>query len=377
MKILLAAVCLGFCTQNPAIETDASRMPGSLRPIAGIAGFKSSSSLKMVEAPGDPILLEVLELFPDRARWTFLRKDTHDRRTDYRYGEHLYLLDVGQRISAPLTTEERGNALRSMALRRGAFLWPDGANWSKDGAVRTAPALALATDPKEQAIGELRAFLDDGGSPTRFEIRTEDGSVQETIDILERFNSQSRSWPKKLRLSSQGKLVWEEEVTGVEVQVRFVEKYFIPPDRKELLRPLAKPQLQLFPEETVLRLPLAPDLPWDEALAKARSRLAATVEELRTTSFLISPIPSLELSGSGQPASVLLHLEKATPRPPKGWSTFPKRRGVRLTLGGLTEPAEAELETLRKAIPKGEVERGLRVQITPGELHVDLLLDSN
>lgn len=369
-------VILGLLTgQGEPQRPDGPRMPGEKAAVAGLAGFHSVSEVTMSQAPDDPHQLEVLEIFADRTRWAMRRVNSLDRRIEYRFGEHLFVLDVGQRESTPILGVDQAAALRRMALRRAAFLWPDGAAWSQEGSMRTAPALALAADPASRAIGELRLALDGDGLPNRFEVLTPAGVVQESLEILERQEIKERSWPSRLTLRAGDTLIWEEWVTTLEVRLSYHDPHFLPPGQKEILRPLARPERRLFLAETVISVPLKQAFDWDETVTWAREVRNEQAARLREEGANLDKTLVLELTRDARPTTLVLRLDPRTPsESPPGWSASASRRGLRLVLGGTSAPARSHVETLREAIPEGMSESGLRVEIHRGEVHLDLFL---
>ena len=330
---------------------DGPRPPARRSGIAGISGFETSSRITFAGAPDDPHRIEMIYLFPDRARLTLRREGTADRMIEYRFGERAYLLPPGKSESVEFVGEERDGQLRQKELRRAVMLWPDGFAWTGEGNVRTAPLLRRTGDDPEQAIGSLHATLGDKGRPKRVEIRPPEGESPEALEILGWREVDGRTWPAELRLIQSGELVWEEHVETVRTRILYVDSYFLPPDRKHL-----------SPDERILESPLLGNtyrlvaLPRGTGWEKARKREA----ELRRSEAeklgggrKLDDVPTFQLHPDGEPAAVVLRLSRPEKTPPAGWSTLPETDGLSWVVGGTGAISQGLLDGLLRAVPEG------------------------
>ncbi len=333
-----------------AQAADDPRPPGRRAGIAGIAGFKTSSSITFVGAPDDPHRIDALYVFPDRARLTLRREGTSDRQIEYRFGERAYLLPPGTTKSTELVGDDRDVELRRRELRRAAMLWPDGFEWSGEGSVRTAPILRRTGDDPQHAIGTLHARLGDRGRPTRVEIRLPEGEPPEALEILGWREIGNRTWPAELRLIQHGETIWEERVETVRTaNVLYVDSYFLPPDRK-YLSPDESIRASRLRANTYRRHALPPGTSWEAALKREAELRRAAADELGGRRKL-DAVPTFELRADGKPAAAILRLSEQANPPPEGWSTQAETQGISRILGGTAGIGPAVLDGLVDAVP--------------------------
>ena len=374
---LLAMALVAAAPSRPHRDGELA-LPAAAHALAGLHGVKTTSRIRLAAAPDDPHELQVILAFPDRQRWT-LRSEArqHLRRIEYRFGEHAFALPPGEAGAARMPEEaaivgaSRAAFLRRCALRQAAFLWPEGAAWTGDGATRTAPVLATARataddGPEPAALGDLLVELDDAGRPVAFSSRDADGALEEELAITAWSTVGGREWPARLHLSVAGAPVWDEEVLSVAPTVRFRDRVFVPESHASLLRAFARPLPLRLPAAATRRSALDPGSTWTDALDQARAEHRAATDiglELFTS-------PWLELNSEGEPTAVLLRLA-ASQHAPDGWSPGPAAEAIAIELDGLDAPGPKDRERVRAAIPEGRSlagwtarvgERGIRLQ---------------
>ncbi len=341
----------GEAAATPPPAREAGRPPGPRAALAGWAGFQAVSEVRMAVAPDDPHLLEVATAFPDRARWTLRRRESADRRLEYRFGEHGSVIDVGERASAEVALEELDGFHLRHALRQAAFFWPEGAHWRPVDSCEEAWVGRLFEDPEGQAIGRLRAELDGAGLPRRIEAIDARGRVQEALEIRSWQEVAERRWPLELGLWVDGELVWQERVVEVAPQ-RTVERFFVPHDRRALLRPFAEVERRREAPCAGRRFALMADCDWPAALARAEAERAALLArpeqapELQAGAWIhLDPATLL-------PLAVELRLASVTEPLPEGFELRAGRDILRLALGGDAPPSAADQARLREVEPR-------------------------
>jgi hypothetical protein len=369
-------------------EVQDSRSPLPQRPEGGVAGFSARSRLVYSERPEQPVVLETVYVFPDRARWLRSLEDASplDRDVEYRFGEHVMRLPQGQNKSEAMEGNDRDDILRRMELRRAVFLWPDGFAWTGAGDARAA-AVRRSARPEAEPIGALRAALAPGVGerrPTRIEVLRGDGTLQETLHVhgWREPDGAQRRWPLALTLEMDGRRVWEESLDPVQPRVAFLDAFFQPPDARvksgtaqvgaDRVR-----SMDLIPI-TFQRRVLHPETKWDEARTAFDRAWQECSEELRESGFEIERVPTFELDLQGRPVALHLRLTTFQATAPLGWSSIQERPGLALEARDLAQVDGILLEALTGAVPsearagipyarllpvqRGE-ERSLRIQV--------------
>ncbi|MEM7310588.1 MAG: hypothetical protein AAF682_28185 [Planctomycetota bacterium] len=347
---------------------------GKRRPVAGLAGLKAESAVRFLGRAADPHRLEVTFLFPDRARWALRHDASGERTLQYRYGEHAFVLPRGEREAPTPTAAERAAMLRPLELRRAAFLWPAGFDWSGEGAVRTAPLRTLSDGGQGAPLGSLRADLAPDGRPRRLAVLDPHGVVQEELLIRAWTEQRGRTWPGEMRLIVGGREVWEETLSKITTRLDRLEGYFLPPNHQGLAPASDAPQPVRLEQETTRIVPLDPAAGWALARERAAELVRSEAPALRDAGHDLRALPSFRLDAQGRPTGVVLRL-KALARPaPEGFASEPATPALRMALDGATEPTPEALARLRAAIPAGYVEAGLRAEATPSRLTLELRL---
>lgn len=346
-SILLAVASL-------RLQDSAPRSLPPPKPIAGIAGFESVSTLLYPGALDHPHELRATYVFPERVRWQISVKDEKgdERILQYRSGEVVYRLPSRSAVSEVCTGADRDQTLLQMEMRRALMLYPDGFDWKGTGPERRADLGTLgslfvlganATDKKPTELG-------DAGS---------DGKTIDSYKAIQWREKDGRAWPAAMELWHTGELAWRETVESVETRGRFVDSFFTPPDRRD--RSGAQPtqgsirELDL-PSTCSLRVEIAKGSTWDTALAELARLRSEWSTRLAQQKLELEPIATLETSKDGDPTAVLLRLSIVPENPPAGFLISSARKGVAVAVGGVKEASPAQIADLRKALPKGSAE---------------------
>ena len=384
MRAALVLALGALLAQEPAEPPSESNAPqlrpaGKRRALGGLSGLRATSTVVFAGRPDDPHRLEVVLQFPDRDRWLLTREGAAGRRIEFRYGEHAYVVQNGERVSVQPSAAEREEFLRRMALRRAVLMWPEAAPWTGDesgSATRTAPIHALAADlddPARPAIGSLEARLAEDGRPREVRALRPDGSPQESLAITAWGNAGGRAFPTGLRLVLGDQVIWEETVE-LDTRAIFRDGYFLPADRQGLLPKAQRFERRVLPPVTVRRIPLEGAPGWEAALGRARALILEASPRMRTLGHGVVPLPVLVLDAEGIPREVVLRLTTAVAPPPEGWTAEPRTQALRMTLEGVSPPEAEHLEDLRATLPPGREELDLWVEVGSAQVALDLRL---
>src|SRR5262245_21044490 len=158
MKIaaLLALACAlqGDAKAPPATDPLATLSP--LRPIAGLAGFQSSSALTYASDASKPHSLEATYVFPDRARWYVAPlSGGSQRQVIYRCADQYFSLEAGRGESVRIDRVANAEDWRSSCGAR-CSCGPT----ASIGAERTS-----AARPKPPAVRSRRRWARTDGRP--------------------------------------------------------------------------------------------------------------------------------------------------------------------------------------------------------------------
>ncbi len=357
------AVLAAFArAQDPAVHEGT---PGPRRGIAGLGGFVAVSRL---DFGGQQNRLTAVYLFPDRVRW-------HFEAYDARRSEHLYLYRLGERIhelrsgapSQELLEEARDDVLLQMELRRAAMIWPDGFEWTEgeDGTPR-APIYRHSCCKKDP-LGTVVAKLDSDKRPTILELRAADGSLRESLEVRSWQELRGRLWPREMVLNQGAPLL--ETVESVETRLHFLDLSFLPCDRRSAAgksghdgeRVLAADLIAV----TYREKQLPADIPWPEALERARDWIREAQVELKAQELEVDPVPTFELSNQGRATLCLVRLARAENPAPAGWKTVEERAGLLLALNDFSELDAAHLEPLFSSLPPDARAGRLYLRVEP------------
>jgi len=342
---MIHALCLALA-QDPAPHGDE---PDERAPIAGLVGFHAVSRIDFGQAQNR---LTADYVFPDRARWHFESYEAKER------SEHLFLYRRGALVwqfaqgrSQALEGAERDAVLLQMELRRAVMLWPDGFSWGETaGGLREAQ---VTPDSRcgGTAIGRLVATMQEG-RPARITAHDVSGLALETLELTSSEERNGRPWPAGLALlGGDGKRQFQETIESVETRVRFLELYFIPPDRRP--GTAGAPGTGVVATNVVPMTyrvrSLASGTSWSQATRQARQWIA----EERAPGIEVDPVPTFEVTAEGQPARCLVRLAVAADPPPEGFVTVPEGIGFLLSLPGLEALDRSLLDSLIARVPEG------------------------
>jgi hypothetical protein len=346
---------------KPRAEAGPSQGPGPRKPLAGLSGFECVSTLVYPAAPDRPHQLKATYSFPDRARWQISAKQgaPGERSLQYRFGEAVYRVPPDSGDSELCAGEDRSQVLLQIELRRALMLYPDGFVWKDDGAERRA---VLAD------LGSLRARAGSDGRPTEIGDAGPDGKAIDVYKSIRWREIGGRAWPASMELWHGGELVWNETVESVDVAARYVDSYFVPPDRRE--RSPAEPDRGEprnldIPECCSLRIEIPKGTGWSSALEDLERRRAEWTSRLAERKLELEGHATIELSREAEPAAFVLRLASVPETPPPGFQTTGPRRGLAVAVRGLAEVTAARVGDLRKAIPEKSAEGAAYVRFDP------------
>ncbi len=326
--------------------------------IDGVSSLMTRSRLVFRDAPDKPHILETTYVFPGRARWWMGIEggDLAGRLLRYRHGTAMFGIAPSTSESVKLQGLSAIELERQVNLRQALFLWPHGFEWQDvgGGAVKVADI---------DRAGSLVANLDETGKPISMSSLDADGKPMETLTAIKwkkaartRRNQEPRSWPHTMRLLAEGGVIWDEEVLAVETNTRFVDAFFVPPDRRRLAPRMqvegTVPQSVDLPSCTQRRVPLREGLTLAKAIEFADERNRAEAADFDKAGYTLALYPLIEFDSAGRPTALLQRLEGA-PDPPAGWKRLAPTAAVSLLLPGSREVKGRTLGLLRDAAGEG------------------------
>ena len=325
--------------------------PAARKKVAGIGGFVAESRVVMPQRPDWPHRFDSYYAFPDRVRWWLSPEGSlapGARRLVYRYGEQAHLLDNGQAVSEELLGEERFDLFLRMELRRALFLWPDGFEWTTSE--RSAQADLGAT-------GRLVATLDEQGRPTSLSSLDREDRPVETLHTITWREQDGRPWPATLRLRGDQGEVWSEEVLSVRTSPRYLDSFFLPPDRREFKGTETVDDVQLqgvdVPARIERRFELGGQTEWRQVIEDCRPLVNAALEKLGSDGPGIESVYYFELDAEARPVSLVLRLAAGElapgAPPPEGWRRRESLPALSLQVRSLSWVSKERLEALRTA----------------------------
>jgi hypothetical protein len=167
-----------------------------------------------------------------------------------------------------------------------------------------------------------------------------------------------RAWPESMELWHSGELAWKETVESVSAQGRFVDSFFLPPDRRDRskVEPTQGEVRELdLPATCSLRVELSKGASWDAALLELTRLRADWSKRLAEQKLELDPIATVEASWEGEPTAVVLRLSTTPESPPAGFLNAGVRKGIAVAVAGLKEATPTRLADLRKALSAGAV----------------------
>lgn len=324
-----------------------------------VVGFESRSRVTFAGHPEAPHELRVVYGGTDRARWELSAGDAGNRRLRHRRGDELWETGAGSGESAAVEGAEAPAFLRSIELRRAVLDWPQGFAWRGEGEVRRADL---------GPAGSLVARLPEGGGlPERVAALDADGREVETIDALRwtepaalAEETGDRPRPTSFTLRVGGRAVWSEEVVTPPVGARYLDLFFVPPDRRAPEARQGRTTVEIVHVDLAGALERAVDLPADLDLAAAleqHERLVAA----DASGLELEPTATFELDDAGRPARALLRAPAREPVPP-GWVARPPSPALALMTLDVGRVPGA-LARVLGAVPAGARRAAPRVQV--------------
>ena len=227
-----ATAILGLLLAGSCSEPELPAPPPVVHPAAPAhppaepTDFTVSSTITFASAPSAPHRLRVTFQGDDLCRWTLARlnDEDSDRLIEYRYHGHAFKMPQDRTTSVEYSPEEAAVVFARFLLRR-LVLTDD-----------PASSESWTTKPLADGLGTVQRRLNEDGS-TSYTYVDPDGVEGESLTVLSRFESEGRSWPKKLRLNIGSEVIWTETVDSLQTQSWFEERSFVPPDRSTELSP--------------------------------------------------------------------------------------------------------------------------------------------
>jgi hypothetical protein len=369
MKLALLGSCasialLGFCAPSPAPQgaPSAAAKPAEnylthlakQKPIAGLAGFSSSSTLIFDAEPDQPHELTTTYVFPDRVRWYFALRggEPGQRIIEYRCGDTFFTLDENSGRSDVVAPPPDDNGewpakCWAMELRRALFLWPDGFEWSGEGASRSAPSQCGQT---------ISVRLGEDGKPSAIFLAGEE-NVHETYGNIRWRERNGRAWPASMDLTIEHSKVWSETIDVLETAVHLLDEFFIPPDRRALLDPqgphLGGVRSSDAPAFVARRFALREKSDWEAAGERARQLATSELPRLVAAGWTPEPGTCFEIGDDGAPASCMLRLRPAPLEVPREWVFQPEGTALYMVVADVSGGVPGAVRALRAAVPKG------------------------
>jgi hypothetical protein len=321
-------------------------------PVAGIAALQTTSSVQFTSAPDVRHTLTTAYAFPARARMHLVRSGDAENAREIRYerGNQVFTLAAGESASRELTGGERLTVRRDFAVRRAAYLWPDGVVWERSAGRATA---TLA-----DGLGALTARLDaQTGRPLAIELADAQGAVVVALQALTWVEDKGRAWPSSCEGWRAGKLEWRETIDERAVNPTLLDAFFAPPDLRDVSaereRVLGVVRSEELPAFASRRTELPAGATWEQALARIAELEQTCTRELALLGLTLDSNRTVEVSDALAPVAVHLRLTKAPATLPAGFATVPARSGRLMFVEGLAAATVARLGELRRAVPAG------------------------
>ena len=347
-SLLAAAFAVALGSRAGPAQQDALPKPQP----AGLAGLVCVSELVYPGAEDETAELSATYA-GDRARWLFTRKvgGALRRALHYRRAGRFFRVSELATESEELIGAQAEAALLGFELRRALLTWPDGFEWSGTGAVREA---RIPGAPAEAAL-KLEAQLGADGRPV--EMAGWRGSERREVYRSIRWREQTGRWTAlEMELVRDGATLWRERIRSVDTRARFLDSFFLPPDRRSAVA--AQPRVQIgratlgeLPPLVGRRFALEARA-WPEAVSEARRLAAAARKELEPAELEIDPGADFEVTALGEPTHCLLRLAGEPERLPEGWSRTPRRQAGMMHVAGPPPLAPGVLERLFASLPQ-------------------------
>ncbi len=357
---------------GPSDPTETPLRPGPARPhapprerIGNLQGIRLHSTIVFEAYPDLPHELDVSFAFPDRARSLLSPADARiaQRALTYRYGEGLWRISPGEKASHEMDPTQTSNAILELELRRALFLWPAGFEWTDlpEGGQRT----------EIEGGGYLLAQFSpsDPGHPHSLSAFSTDNTPRESLRNIQWAQVEGRDRPTHLEVYLGESLIWYEEVQEVDVSSRFLDDWYIPPDRRTDIDTRAVRTCRPFKLKAMdyVRHALqgTPDL--RTALDQGQSLFRQQTHHWQKLGLELTASVHIELTENGHPTAILLVAAGGAPSriaeldPDASWAHQPASPALSCFLPSPT-PGGADLLALRKAAGADPALLFMRVQ---------------
>jgi hypothetical protein len=164
--------------------------------------------------------------------------------------------------------------------------------------------------------------------------------------------------------------VWSETFEAVNTRGRYLDAFFLPPDRVTASAPETTPvQVLDLPPTCIRRIELprsagAPD--WQRAIEAVEALHAEWGPKLRAAGQTLEGKATVELGADLGPTVCVLRLEKVPETPPDGFTTQPARKVAALAVHALGEVDARHVRRLLAAAPKESDPRSAYVRFDLG-----------
>lgn len=329
---------------------------GDTKAQAPLKSVEVLSTLRYAAAPDPPHRLRATYVFPDRVRWWLGVGDESslERQMRFRHGESLYSIEPSTGVSRGIPPAERDAVLGPIEMRRALLAWPEGFEW------KTGGEKALQCDLGSLGLLRVDAAKTDT-RPTRLSWLATDGTIIDEFRGIEWHEQAGRKWPAKLELWHAGRLVWTETVESVDTATRYIDSYFLPPDRREGAQPGVPKQVggvQTIdvPEVCTRRFPLPPGSNWEFARTEFARVRDEQAKLLSGTGLELDASATVEVDETVSPQCFFLRLKRVpSPRPsalPAEWKINAPRPVLAMPVTSFTGLEPKVLVEIRKSLPK-------------------------
>lgn len=323
--------------------------------VAGLRGVESISTVVYTALPEHPHQLRATYVFPDRARiWISVGEgQSVARQMRTRLGATVCAIEPSSDRSRELQGTERDVALAQIEMRRALLLWPDGFAW-KSCAEGASAELG-------DGRGSLRADVGPQSKtrPAWIEWLDKDGTRVDAFRSIHWSAHDNREWPQSLELWHGGAKVWSETISAIDTLTRFIDSFFLPPDRREAQTTSAVEASTVrsmdLPRHLGRRIALVKGIGWDDACAEWKRLRAEAEKALGERKLSLEPMMSFEIDAAFKPTAVLLRLAlrpgESEPGADLGWPVTGERPGLYTFVIGLAQGRPTHLGSLTRALP--------------------------
>jgi hypothetical protein len=342
---------------NPAQAPPATPAP--------VRTVESVSEVVYAAAPDAPHRLVSTYAGADRVRWQLSTGTGAEqkRQVHWRHGELAFVLEKRGTASRELAGEERALQITHMELRRALLCWPEGFAWKRgeDGSQADLGAL-----------GSLHARFAKPGDATPSEIVELDphGESRDAYRHILWTADRGRAVPASAELHHADELVWSETFEALHTRGRYLDSFFLPPDRATAAPVETTPVQTLDVPATCTRRIEIPHSAsahdWQSAIEQVEALHAEWAPRLQAAGYALEGKATVELGPDLEPAACVLRLERVPETPPEGFKTEPARKVAALSLHALGQLAPRHLQRLVSAVPKGTDPRSAYVRFDLG-----------